>query len=112
MKKRLSNPFLELEIIEEKRFYLLGLNYSKGLADRLAKKCKKKTNKFCEKHKGFYKCSKCNGVGFLNRPFMIIDDFMEKNDYVVKVAFERCSACGLTGVITWLDKMIGGWKSV
>jgi hypothetical protein len=98
------NPFLELQNVIDVKKYLLETICSKKRADYLTSRYRKKTKRFCERHKGFFKCRQCKGAGLLKYPFIT------QGHVTISVEFHTCHACKLTGVETWLDKMIGGWK--
>jgi len=100
--RQMTDPFLELQNVIDVKKYFRGTRCNKKRADYLTSRYRKKTERFCERHKGFFKCRSCKGTGLLKIHF--------QDKYGSYIEFHTCSACKLTGVETWLDKMIGGWK--
>jgi hypothetical protein len=99
------NPFFELQDIVESKRNSIGCNFSKNRADYLTNRYRKRTEKFCKRNKGFFKCKQCKGTGFLKYPYMSIDNKINS------VVFHGCRNCGISGVETWIDKMTRGWKA-
>jgi len=100
----------EIESIIASRKYKLGTRYSRKRADHMLCISKIKARSFCKRHGGFYLCKKCRGSGFILSTIYTFSSPPRPGRPENSVEIRECNNCKLTGLETWLDKMIGGWK--